>query len=175
MLRKSLIALAAGSALVSTAAMAAVTFDYDLGTGFVGKGDVQVLYGWNNAQAQTNLPSATFAVVGQNSYAVTCEWETGVGTRGYKLHIVTQNKTTAVNSTVAVALRKNKQADITGINLTGYGTTNTNTPTPVVGGSCLGEGVNGEITAVDDLGGTGDMLTVTWGGITYDLPNTPVI
>jgi hypothetical protein len=31
-----------------------VTFNETNGTGFVGKGDVQVAFGWNNKQLQTN-------------------------------------------------------------------------------------------------------------------------
>ena len=44
--------LAAIAALaVSTAALATVTFDPATGIGFVGKGDVQLAFGWNNATA----------------------------------------------------------------------------------------------------------------------------
>ncbi len=48
-----------GAALMfATAIMSAsVTFDPATGTGFVGKGDVQLLFGWNNKQLQDNAAS----------------------------------------------------------------------------------------------------------------------
>lgn len=49
---KTLVALAA--ATLATVAIAAVTFDPVTGTGFVGKGDVQTAFGWNNQQLQQN-------------------------------------------------------------------------------------------------------------------------
>lgn len=49
--------IAAGVAVITTAvitmspAFALVSFSSDTGTGFVGKGDVQSAFGWNNAAA----------------------------------------------------------------------------------------------------------------------------
>jgi hypothetical protein len=38
----------------ASVALAAVTFNPMTGEGFVGKGDVQLIYGWNNQQLQLN-------------------------------------------------------------------------------------------------------------------------
>lgn len=43
-----------GSSTFIPAANAAVQFDPVSGTGFVGKGDVQTFFGWNNQQLQKN-------------------------------------------------------------------------------------------------------------------------
>lgn len=45
---------------VVASALAAVTFDASTGTGFVGKGDVQLAFGWNNKQLQANAAGVTF-------------------------------------------------------------------------------------------------------------------
>src|SRR5918996_4693526 len=49
-----LTAIVAAFAIGMTAAFALVTFDPSTGTGFVGKGDVQTAFGWNNKQLQNN-------------------------------------------------------------------------------------------------------------------------
>ena len=49
-----------GVLLLPAAAQAAVTFDPATGTGFAGKGDVQLAFGWNNNQLQTNAGQLTF-------------------------------------------------------------------------------------------------------------------
>ncbi len=54
--------------LTVTVAFAAVTFDPATGTGFVGKGDVQLIYGWNNKQLQDNAANVQFRA---NSEVVT--------------------------------------------------------------------------------------------------------
>jgi hypothetical protein len=59
-MKKYIIAIGALVALaIPTAAMAAVTLNSD-GTGFVGKGDVQTLFGWNNQMLQKNAESLVF-------------------------------------------------------------------------------------------------------------------
>ena len=47
-------------ALGATAASASVNVDPATGSGFIGKGDVQLAYGWNNATLQTNASSVGF-------------------------------------------------------------------------------------------------------------------
>lgn len=47
-------------ALTISAAQAAVTFNSETGTGFVGKGDVQTVLGYNNSQLQRNASSLVF-------------------------------------------------------------------------------------------------------------------
>jgi opacity protein-like surface antigen len=53
-MKKMLLAAGIALATISTAAVAAVTFDPATGTGFVGKGDIQLAFGWNNKAAQDN-------------------------------------------------------------------------------------------------------------------------
>jgi hypothetical protein len=48
-------------AIIPAAASASVTYDAATGKGFVGKGDVQTAYGWNNAALQANAAGVTFA------------------------------------------------------------------------------------------------------------------
>lgn len=67
-MKKMFLVAAAATALISTAALASVTFNFDTGVGFVGKGDVQTAFGWNNAQAQNNAPGVTFTVNLENSW-----------------------------------------------------------------------------------------------------------
>jgi hypothetical protein len=61
MIRKSVIGFALAALIAASAPlMAAVTFDPATGTGFVGKGDVQSAFGWNNAGLQQNAAGVTF-------------------------------------------------------------------------------------------------------------------
>jgi hypothetical protein len=49
----------------ATAAFAAVVFDPESGEGFVGKGDVQLVFSWNNKQLQDNAGSVEFQAVSE--------------------------------------------------------------------------------------------------------------
>ena len=57
--------------MLAPAANAAVTFNETTGTGFVGKGDVQVAFGWNNKQLQTNATGVSFSFTQDATQAVT--------------------------------------------------------------------------------------------------------
>jgi hypothetical protein len=57
--------------MLAPAANAAVTFNDTTGTGFVGKGDVQVAFGWNNKQLQTNATGVSFSSTQGATQAVT--------------------------------------------------------------------------------------------------------
>lgn len=171
-MKKMVWAAAAATALIASAASAAVIFDSATGTGFVGKGDVQILYGLNNAQFQNNVSGISFGYDTTDTYDVTCEWDTG--TRNVVHHIVSHPTHTSVTSSVAYDPRQVKgQKQITGFNLTGFGGTISDGTVPTVGGSCVG-GADGLITAVDLVSSDGG-LTVTYGGVTNPLPNTPVL
>jgi hypothetical protein len=65
-----LVSVVAALAVVGTAT-AAVTFHSD-GTGFVGKGDVQNAFGWNNAQFKANAPGITFTEANDLEELQTC-------------------------------------------------------------------------------------------------------
>jgi hypothetical protein len=112
-----------GMSLVAVAAFASVTLNPD-GTGFVGKGDVQLVYGWNNKQLQDNAGSIHFRV---NSVSQTT-WECK---NSNNEHIQQRHCTTTTQGLVSCTAREKTQ--ITGFNLTGYvGAPTTSTQGPVL-------------------------------------------
>ena len=163
-MQKKSVVLALGAVLASAAiAYATVTFDPTTGTGFVGKGDVQLAFGWNNAGLQRNASGVTFSYSATDTYEAVCTWTTGEGTRGEQTHNVGHDKTTSVNSAIAYDARIRNQ--ITGFILTGLGaTTTTGGSVPEVGGPCPGnqgtEGVWTSVVLVSSAGG----LFVNYGG-----------
>lgn len=125
-MRKFILA-AAALTTVSTAAYAAVTFDPATGTGFVGKGDVQILYGWSNKQLQDNAGSLAFGYEASTTNTWTCSWDNPAGKE-----VVTprnnESTTTRLFSSIARENSKGKDGSITGFKLTGFdgaGTTTT--------------------------------------------------
>ncbi|HEY4556119.1 MAG TPA: hypothetical protein VIG68_06765 [Lysobacter sp.] len=124
MIKRASIA-AAAALLVSASAFAAVTFDPATGTGFVGKGDVQLAFGWNNATLQRNAGKVTFTYATEATYAVTCEWNTytnGNKNREAKTvpHKVTEGLSVASRANFDSSARSNKQGDVTGFQLLGF-------------------------------------------------------
>ena len=161
--------------LLAPSASAAVSFDPSTGTGFVGKGDIQILFGWNNATLQKNASGITFTYETIASYEATCTFTTGEGTRGEKTHNVGHKASTSVYGQVAYDARTMKQ--ITGFTLTGLGGTITigDETAPVVGEPCPGnQGHDGTWTSVTLISESGG-LWVHYGGVSYPLPNTPVL
>jgi hypothetical protein len=56
---------------------ATVTVNSD-GTGFIGKGDVQAAFGWNNAQFQRNAAAVTFTLANELDEVQRCwQWQNG--------------------------------------------------------------------------------------------------
>ena len=156
-------AVAAGLLLAGTGAASAYTMDAT-GVGWVGKGEVQSVFGWNNKTMQDNYPGVSFVYDGTATYAVTCEWDTP-----NTHHVQTTHKSTDVNATVGSAARKNSQGKdgpMTGWYLTGYGTTTTDgAKVPAVGDGCPGNSGLGAITAVEQTGaGAGGGLYAVWQG-----------
>jgi hypothetical protein len=147
------------------------------GVGFVGKGDVQLAFGWNNAVLQQNASGVSFTYEATEEYDVTIEYDTGNpdNPRSINHHTVTQGKSTGVSASVAYDKRVRSQ--ITGFNLTGFfgDPIVTGDPLPSVGDSCP----NGNIgtcfvTAVDKISSSGG-LYVHYGSSSVPLPNTPVV
>ena len=143
----AMLAVAAGAALAS------VTFDVATGKGFVGKGDVQLAFGWNNAklQAQAGNVSFNYTQVDATDYEVVCEFDTG--TRHVVHHVQTTHKSLsdALSYDVTKANRQNPQGDVTGFNLTGATNvqqTASGDPIPSVGDGCPGNSGLGAITGV---------------------------
>jgi len=168
---KALKTLAAAALLASTSyAFASVTLDTATGTGFVGKGDVQLAFGWNNQQLQKNASGVTFKYEATDNYEAVCTWTTGEGTRGEKTHNVGHTTSIGVSSSVAFDARVKTQ--ITGFNLSGFGTKTEFGTVPVVGAACPGnEGTDGTWSSVTLTGSTGG-LYVTYGSNSVLLPPT---
>jgi hypothetical protein len=168
------IAAALGLAAATSLASAAVTFDSATGTGFVGKGDVQLAFGWNNAALQSKASGLSFSYNLSTEYEAVCTWTTGEGNKGQKTHNVTHTKRYSVGGALSFDARTQNQ--ITGFFLTGYkdGLPEVGTE-PIVGAPCPGnEGHDGVWTSVVQ-GTTTDGLMVTYGGMTVPLPITPVL
>jgi hypothetical protein len=155
-MKKSLKTILGLSALAGTIVVtyALTTFDPSTGIGFVGKGDVQTPWSWNDQTLQAQAENVTFAYnsAQQDIYAVTCEFDTGSGT-----HVVhhTINKASHVGDTVAYdvtkANRNNPQGKVTGFNLTGQENVDGNEvgSVPAVGDPCPGASEQGLVTAVE--------------------------
>lgn len=113
-MKKTLFAAGIALATISTAAIAAVTFDAATGIGFVGKGDVQYTLGLNNAQVQAlGNPSFTY-----NATVITeVSWEC-TNANNEKIQERERTTTSSVQGVVASVARVKNQ--ITGYNLTGY-------------------------------------------------------
>jgi opacity protein-like surface antigen len=137
---KKMIIAAAAAALASTAAYAAVTFEPSTGAGFVGKGDVQLAYGWNNSALQNKAAAVSFNYVENDHYDVTCEWDTVTGGKKSKTihHSVTVKRKTKLNSAVAYDLRLRNQ--ITGFTLKGFSSSDTTGTEPSIGDTCQANG-----------------------------------
>jgi hypothetical protein len=149
-----------GMAAITGVAYALVTFDPTCqqtpsnstgSCGFVGKGDVSVPFGWNDATLQVNASNVTFTLESKDTYTATCEWFTGP-TSNRDSHEVTHTKKTGVFATVAKDLRKNNQEKITGFLLTGMGAESESGTIPVLGGQCPGGGTDGTWISVAKTG-----------------------
>lgn len=111
-------AVAAGATAVLTfgaVATAAVTFNPESGTGFVGKGDVQLVYGWNNAELQSKAGSISFrySAVEVSEVSWTC-----TNTNNDKEQLRERTTTRSVQGVVSSIARERNQ--VTGFVLKGY-------------------------------------------------------
>lgn len=133
-MRKILTGILAGvlTLAMTTVAFAAVTFNTETSTGFVGKGDVQTALGLNNAQMQQAIKdnSITFTLVTVQTYEYDEVWETN-----RKSHSVDRVTTTTLNSSVDFNARKANQYN--GFNITGSEEINTTGEIPVQGATIV--------------------------------------
>lgn len=165
-MRKTTLAGAAAAAFAATLAFAtpasaAATLDPTTGIGFVGKGDVQTAFAWNNKQLQANASGVTFTFESTDNYTAVCTFVTGEGTRGERTHNVDHKTKTSVSSSIAYDTRVKNQ--ITGFNLNGFGSTTTSGTLPVVDGPCMGnEGHDGTWSSVTHVSSTGANLYVNY-------------
>lgn len=108
--------------LTCATTFASVTFDVTTGKGFIGKGDVQLLFGWNNAEMQANASSLIFTFTSTDVYEVEAEWWTGPD-RKRTYHTVSVTTEIIVMGEVAYEAKTNKNdknLQITGFILTGW-------------------------------------------------------
>lgn len=113
-------AAAALLALTSTTAHALVTFDSSSGTGFVGKGDVQTAFGWNNAQLQANAGSVTFTVEAQVARYQDCIDDGNPANATRYPDVRTQVRDLDATVTSDARLNRNQTVQTTGFLLEGY-------------------------------------------------------
>ncbi|MBW3665749.1 MAG: hypothetical protein KY469_21875 [Actinobacteria bacterium] len=117
-MKKTITILAASVALAvfASAAFAAVTFNAADGTGFVGKGDVQLVYNWNNKALQDNAASVQFQA--ESKVVTEVSW---VCTNTKHEHEQPRARTTTTTvEGVVDSIARDKKGQITGFNLTGY-------------------------------------------------------
>lgn len=127
MVRKVVVATVAALlvvGMVAGMAFAAVIFDAATGTGFVGKGDVQLVFGWNNKQLQDNAGSVQFRA---NSTLVTEVSWICTNSNNQQTQERARTTTTTMQGVVSSVARERNQ--ITGFNLTGYSGTPTQSST----------------------------------------------
>lgn len=161
------------SAGIAGVAAAAWHID-DTGYGFVGKGDVQPVFGWNNAQMQHNADVLQFTYVTSESVSWDCEFDTGNpgNPRSINHHVQTRHTTASVAASVAYDSRRNNKGQVTGFNLLGFGPSDTvvSGPEPL---SCPNGGFNLVVTNVLTTEGDEGMLIVDYAGITLPLSPSP--
>ena len=108
-------AILVGAFSFTTTAYAAVTFDPTTGQGFVGKGDVQIAFNWNNKQLQQNAPGVSFEF---ESVTVTEREWTCTNDRNQNEQLRERETTTTTTGLVDSIARERNQ--ITGFNLLGF-------------------------------------------------------
>jgi hypothetical protein len=106
-----LVVLAAVLVLAASAVSAAVTFDAETGTGFVGKGDVQSLFGWNNKAFQESALGVEFRVSSITETTWDC-WNSNND------KIQERSRAETIQGVIMTEARTNNQ--ITGFILNGY-------------------------------------------------------
>jgi hypothetical protein len=142
---------------VAVAGFASIVIDED-GIGFVGKGDVQDAFGWNNHMLQANAAAVEFRFAEERTVSYGCEWWTGPA-HNQQYHSTTHTVTQDIAASVAFDARKNRQGQITGFNLNGFmGEEQSDYAEPDCGGHGAGKTlIEGSITIED---GDGALLQV---------------
>jgi hypothetical protein len=171
--------LLALSALLAASlnASAAVTYDAN-GVGTVGKGDIQDLFGWNNAALQTNAPSLRFQLLTMSGATWQC---LGYNPQGHAVLTTHALEGTAVESAVAFEVRRNGQGNVTGFTLNGAdvaAVTYTEVgkcPSPALRAGWVQQPALVEDSLVYSGGGAPLLQVSSDGVIWHDLPVTPVL
>ena len=138
------------AAIAAVGAFAAVTFDPATGTGFVGKGDVQTAFGWNNAQLQANAGGVAFSFSQTIDEELTCN-------PGNSQNVNARREGTREGTIgAAVSYDARRRNQINGFILTGFGASFENvilsgTPTDQAFANCVNN--NGTVTVVSSNNG----------------------
>jgi len=111
------IAIVTGIAMFATAAYAAVTLDFnpETGEGFVGKGEVQEAFGWNNRVLQQNAAQVEFRYAGETVTEVS--W---ICTNSNNDNIQERARTTSTKTEGVVSAEARERNQVTGFILAGY-------------------------------------------------------
>ena len=156
-----------GALLLVLPAAASVTFDPATGTGFVGKGDVQSAFGWNNPQLQANAGAVAFRYVVTGTLTQTCEREAGhsqVITRAFTRTLDVQASVSSRGRNISSGLN----GPNTGFGLSGFasGAAGSAVPTDICPNSNPNpaENVWHPVSPVTLEGGSAGALYVTFGG-----------
>jgi hypothetical protein len=113
---------------------AAVTYDPATGAGFVGKGDVQLAFGWNNKQLQANAGGVAFELRSSTKYETECEKDGVKGTM-----FMDRQKVRQIKASLDGDPRQVKgQNQFTGFNLLGFLPDETVETPPTAGEICGG-------------------------------------
>ncbi len=127
--------------VATSGAHAEVIYDATTGTGFVGKGDVQLALGYNNAQMQSNAGNLVFTTESEDKYDIVVEWDTDAGKKIIH-HEVTRHKTQSFSDVISYDAKTKKQ--VVGFNLTGIASETVGGYVPQVG---------------EEFGGPGQLVT----------------
>jgi hypothetical protein len=115
-----------------TSAFASATFDPSSGTGFVGKGDVQSVFGLNNGQIQSDANNIGFTYNSAETQVTEQTWEcTNSNNDHLQQRLDTTTTTTSTTGVVDSVTRVKNQ--VTGFNLSGFTSTTTNSSSSTEG------------------------------------------
>jgi hypothetical protein len=166
------IVIIGGTVAVVAMAMAAVTFDPVTAKGFVGKGDVQLTYGWNDKTFQSKAAGVTFEV--NRTVSTVYTWEC-LNTNNGRTSEKDADSTTKSKG-VYTSVGRDSKGRITGFVLNGFASgeeTIINSSTAVTG-VCTGQSVpvrdlDGNIIITSETTATANLF-VNSEGVKYQLP-----
>jgi hypothetical protein len=153
-------AIAAAMLLGSAGTAAAYTIDGD-GNGFVGKGEVQLAFGWNNTQVQTAAPGVSFTLSEVAEYTMVCS---RVHDRNGYQEQTFKNREIGLTSAIEVDTRRNGKGAVTGFLLQGW-----DGEPEYTGEGCPSGWPNEESRELNEDAGEGG-LYATSGGVTHLIP-----
>lgn len=161
---------ATGPALSPLGPSVIVTFDPETGEGFVGKGDVQLVFGWNNKALQDNAALVQFGVNSVTETTWFCS-KPHPSQEGEEIVQGRSNTTTIEGLFVTIARENSKGKDgpVTGFFLNGFDGTSSETTVGDPLESCpanpSGFALVAGSTQVEQIGGEG--LTVSINGTNW--------